>query len=115
MFKENVETIVTQLEKLITTRTIVGEPITSGNATILPIVSTSFGFGTGSGEGGDASKGSGKGDGGGVGAAVRPTALVIMQEGDIKVYSLAKKGTLEKLTELIPEVMAKFRKDNAPE
>jgi len=110
MLKENIEAIVSRLEKLITTKTIVGDPIVSGNTTIVPIMSASFGFGSGSGEGSDP-KGAGKGGGGGAGAKVNPTALVVIQEGEVKVYSLSQKGTLEKLAGLIPDVVAKFGKD----
>ena len=110
MLKENIEAIVSRLENLITTKTVVGEPIVSGNTTIIPIMSASFGFGSGSGEGSDPGKGAGKGGGGGAGAKVSPTALVVIQEGEVKVYSLSQKGTLEKLAGLIPEVVAKFGK-----
>lgn len=110
MIKENIEAIVSRLENLITTKTIVGDPITSGNITIIPIISASFGFGTGSGEGTDCSNkgGIGKGGGGGAGARISPTALIIIQEGEVKVYSLAQKGTLEKLAELVPEALSRF-------
>ncbi|OAT85222.1 GerW family sporulation protein [Desulfotomaculum copahuensis] len=108
MIKENIEAIVSRLENLITTKTIVGDPITSGNITIIPIISASFGFGTGSGEGTDPSRGGGKGGGGGAGARINPTALIIIQEGEVRVYSLAQKGTLEKLAELVPEALSRF-------
>lgn len=111
MLKENIETIVSRLENLITTKTIVGDPIVSGSITIIPVMSACFGFGTGSGEGSDPGKGAGKGGGGGAGARINPTALVVIQGGEVKVYSLGQKGTLEKLAGLIPEVVAKFGKD----
>lgn len=107
MFKENIEALVAKLEDLITTKTIVGDPIVSGNVTIIPIMAASFGFGLGNGEGPDAVKGGGKGSGGGGGGGIKPVALIILQEGDVKVYSLAQKGTLEKLAEIVPEILTK--------
>ena len=81
-------------------------PIVSGNVTIIPILSACFGFGTGVGEGGEKSgPHHGKGSGGGGGAKVDPTAMVVIQDGEVKVYSLGKKGTLDKLAELIPTVL----------
>lgn len=112
MLKENVEAIVSKLENLINTKTIVGDPIVSGNITILPIMSASFGFGTGGGEGSEASKGTGKGEAGGAGVRIRPVALVVIQEREVKVYSLGQKGTLEKLAGLIPEIATRFVKDH---
>jgi len=112
MLKEDLETIVSHLEKMVSTKTIVGDPIASGNTTIIPILTASFGFGSGGGEGNDPSHGAGKGSGGGAGAKLAPTALIIVQGDDVKVYSLAQKGTLEKLAELIPEVLAKLGKND---
>ncbi len=107
-FKENVDALVSKLATLITTKTIVGEPFTAGNATIIPIMSAGFGFGTGTGEGDHHGRGVGHGAGGGAGARISPVALVVLQDGDLKVYSLAQKGTLEKLAEIVPDVLGKL-------
>jgi uncharacterized spore protein YtfJ len=114
MFKENVDALVGHLEHLINTKTIIGEPITAGNIQIIPVMSASFGYGTGVGE--SAEPHQGKGGGGGAGGAVTPTALVLIQNGEAKVYSLGKRGMINKLAELVPEIMAKFeKKENAPQ
>jgi uncharacterized spore protein YtfJ len=109
MFKESVETLVSHLHNLVSSKTVIGEPIVSGNATIIPILTASFGFGLGSGEGTEPNKSAGKGGGGGAGAKLSPTALVIIQEGDIKVYSLSQKGSLDKLMELAPSIISKIK------
>lgn len=111
MFKESIDTIVSHLENLIKTKTIVGEPINVGNTTIIPVMSASFGFGTGIGEGTDPGKGVGKGGGGGAGARVNPAALIVIRDGEVNVYNLGQKGTLEKLAGIIPEVVSKFSKE----
>lgn len=108
MLKENIETIVSHLENLIKTKTIVGEPIIAGNATIIPVMTASFGFGTGIGEGTEPGKGGGKGGGGGAGAKVSPSALIVVRDGEVNVYNLGNKGTLEKLAGIIPEIVNKF-------
>ncbi|MGD0154061.1 MAG: spore germination protein GerW family protein [Thermacetogeniaceae bacterium] len=115
MIKENVDALVDHLERLINTKTIVGEPITAGDIQIIPIMSASFGYGTGTGEGTEPGKGGGKGGGGGAGGTITPTALILVQGGEAKVYSLGKKGMIEKLTEIVPECMAKFCKKETPQ
>ena len=50
MIKENIDALVDHLERLISAKTIIGEPITAGNIQIIPVMSASFGFGTGVGE-----------------------------------------------------------------
>ncbi len=82
MFKESMEAIVSHLENMIKTKTIVGEPINVDNTTIIPVMTASFGFGTGVGEGTEPGKGGGKGGGGGAGAKVNPSALIIIRDGD---------------------------------
>lgn len=108
MFKENMDSLAAHLENLVKTRTVVGEPVITGDITIIPIITASFGFGTGGGEGTDPSKGVGQGSGGGAGGKLTPSALIVINGGDIQVYSLGNKGSLEKLMQLAPEVMSKF-------
>ncbi|MDA8096881.1 MAG: spore germination protein GerW family protein [Clostridia bacterium] len=113
MFKDNVDSIVSRLENLISTKTIVGEPIMSGSVTVIPILTASFGFGLGGGEGTHAKGEAGKGSGGGAGAKLTPTAMVVIQGNDVKVHLLTQKSALAELAEIIPEALAKFacRKD----
>lgn len=110
MFKEDIESLVSRLENLISTKTIVGEPIINGNTTIIPIVSASVGFGMGSGEGQDEKhQGKGKGTGAGAGIKLTPSALIIVQGDNVQVYSLAQKGHLDKLAEIIPDMVNKLK------
>jgi uncharacterized spore protein YtfJ len=57
MFKEDIESLVSRLENLLTTKTVVGEPMVHGNTTIIPIMTAAVGFGLGSGEGQDPKSG----------------------------------------------------------
>jgi uncharacterized spore protein YtfJ len=110
MFKENVEAILASLNNMVSSKTIIGDPINQGNTTIIPILTASFGFGLGDGEGSEPSRGTGKGSGGGAGAKLTPTALIIMQNDDVKIYSLSHKGTIEKVAELVPVILSKMKK-----
>ena len=66
------KTTVTELDKLLNARNVLGDPIESEGATIIPMVS--FGFAFGAGRGGSESAGSGRNSGGGAGAGggIRP-------------------------------------------
>lgn len=110
MFKENIETIIAQLGDLANSKTVVGEPIVSNGKTIIPLLSVRMGFGTGGGEGNAPQQGVGHGEGGAGGLSISPTALLIIDESGVQVYSLGQKGTVAKLVEMIPEVMAKMPK-----
>ncbi|MEW6697439.1 MAG: GerW family sporulation protein [Bacillota bacterium] len=109
MFREDIEALVSRLENLISTKTVIGEPIINGNTTIIPILTATVGFGMGSGEGEEKHHGGGKGTGAGAGMKLTPSALLIMRGDDVQVYSLAQKGSLAKLAEIIPDVINKLK------
>ena len=46
-----VKTTLGEIEKVLSTRTVVGEPITIQGTTLIPLISIGFGFGAGGGEG----------------------------------------------------------------
>jgi uncharacterized spore protein YtfJ len=94
---------VGEIERLINTRTVVGEPITIEGNTLIPLISVGFGFGVGGGEGNDPKKGAGFGGGTGGGGGVKPVALVIINKEGVRVEPI-KSGTasvLEKVAETI--------------
>ena len=85
------KTALDEIERLLTTKTVVGEPIKIGDNTIVPLVAVGFGFGGGSGAGEDPKKPGAKGTGAGAGGGggIRPIALLIVdKDGNIRVESV---------------------------
>ncbi len=104
---ENVENLfdkaVGEIERMLNTKTVVGEPITVEGNTLIPLVNVGFGFGVGSGEGTEPKKGTGHGGGTGGGGGVKPVALVIINNDGVRVEPI-KSGTasaLEKVADTI--------------
>jgi len=62
-----VKTTLEEIEKVLSTRTVVGEPISIQGTTLIPLISVGFGFGAGSGSGKGEAKQKGEGTGGGTG------------------------------------------------
>ena len=94
---------VNEIERMLNTKTVVGEPITVEGNTLIPLVNVGFGFGGGGGEGTEPQKGSGHGGGAGGGGGVKPVALVVVNKDGVRVESI-KSGTasvLEKVAETI--------------
>ena len=94
---------VAEIERMLNTKTVVGEPITVEGNTLIPLVNVGFGFGVGSGHGTEPQKGSGRGGGTGGGGGVKPVALVIINEDGVRVEPI-KSGTasvLEKVADTI--------------
>jgi len=106
-----VKTTLEEIEKVLTTKTVVGEPIKIEGVTIIPLISVYFGFGAGGGEGkAEASqKGEGYGGGTGGGAGVKPIALIIIDKDGVRVEPIkgGVSGAIERLGETIPNMIEK--------
>lgn len=106
MLDSLVKTMLEELKSAIKSETIIGEPITVGDVTIIPVTKISFGFGAG-GEETDRKTGFGGGSGGG--ASVEPVAFIVISKGDARILPL-KSGSApwEKLFD--PELYKKVKK-----
>ena len=94
---------VGEIERMLNTKTVVGEPITVEGNTLIPLVNVGFGFGVGGGQGTEPQKGSGHGGGTGGGGGVKPVALVIINKDGVRVEPI-KSGAasvLEKVADTI--------------
>lgn len=100
--------IFDDFKKMITTESVVGEPIYLGDATIVPFVDISFGFGSGAhgAHGGTTSGGAG-------GGKVTPTAVLIMKGERVELFSIKNataNGTIDKVINMVPEVISHLTK-----
>jgi len=105
------KTAMGEIERVLNTKTVVGEPITIEGNTLIPLVSVGFGFGAGGGTGtmkaGAAGEGTGGGTGGGGG--VKPIALIIINKDGVRLESIkgAATSVLEKVAETIGKTAQK--------
>ncbi len=106
---EIIEGVVGQLRDIARTESIVGEPITVGGKTLVPIIRITVGFGAGGGEGSDDKDRGGFGGGGGGGAKVEPAAFIVIDESGISLLP-ARPGTIDSLVEAIPTAIGKLGK-----
>lgn len=103
------KTALGEIERIISTKTVVGEPFDVRGNTIVPLVAVGFGFGGGGGQGEDEkhanARGSGMGTGGGGG--VKPVALVIVdKDGHARVEPIrAAASVVEKVGEAVARVI----------
>lgn len=116
--EEMIRIAVSELERLISTKNVVGEPIAMGDRVMIPISGYGFGFGGGSGKGsaGEGQAGAG-GEGSGVGAAagVTPIAVVVLDgtvcgPTGVQVHLLKKRSELAEVvstlsSSLVPQVI----------
>jgi uncharacterized spore protein YtfJ len=94
---------INEIERMLNTKTVVGDPITAEGNTLIPLISVGFGFGAGGGEGTDPAKGSGTGGGTGGGGGVKPVALIIINKDGVRLEPVKGGATsvLEKIAETV--------------
>ena len=107
-----VKTTMGEIEKALSTRTVVGEPITIEGATLIPLISVGFGFGVGGAQGKGEAKQKGEGVGGGTGggAWIRPKAVIIIDKEGVRVEPImgGMSFAMEKMGEAIPRMVERF-------
>ena len=106
------ESTIAKIREMVDVNSVVGDPITAGDVTIIPISKVSVGFGGG----GSAyvSKNNNKAEnpfGGGVGAGVKvtPVAFLIIKEGSVRMLPVATPAntTADRLVEQVPDLLDK--------
>lgn len=104
------KTTVDELEQMLSSKTVVGDPITVEGATIIPLVSLGFGFGVGGGTGKAAAEAEGEGTGGGTGGGggVKPVAIVVIDKEGVRVEPVKMRtgSVLAKVVETVGNVAA---------
>jgi len=107
-----VKTTLGEIEKVLDSKTVVGEPIIIEGTTLIPLMSVGFGFaaggGAGKGEAKETPEGGSSGSGGGAG--VRPIAIIVIDKDGVRIEPI-KGGmatAIEKLSETIPDIAARI-------
>ena len=107
--KDILDTIMGHVEKLATTKTIMGDPIKVADKTIIPVMKVAVGFGAGGGEGEAPSKDekksvAGSGGGGGGGLAISPAGFIVIDGDKISIHG-PKPKTFETLFDSVPDLV----------
>jgi uncharacterized spore protein YtfJ len=98
------ETTLQELERMLSSKSVVGEPIKVDGATVVPLLSVGVGFGAGGGEAQNA-KAPGQGMGAGGGGGVKPVAVLVFDENGVRVESIkAAASVIAKIAESATEI-----------
>lgn len=107
------ETAMSKIKAMVDIDTVVGEPVTTAEGTvIIPVSTVSFGFGAGGSE--FAPKADTKisekmfGGGCGGGANVKPTGFLVITGGNVRYLPMSTESSpVEKVIDLIPDMVDK--------
>lgn len=94
-----------QMEGFVSSKTVVGEPMQAGDATIIPLVDVSFGMAGGSTD--DKDKKDEKSLGG-LGAKIKPSAVLVITDGNVQLVNIKHQDSVNKLIDMIPSITNKL-------
>lgn len=99
-FNESVNVLFNKVEDLVSTKTVVGEAIVIGDLTLLPLIEVAVGAGAGAKENINAA--------GGVGAKITPSAVLVIQNGNVQTINIKNQDAVSKLIDMAPGVVNKL-------
>jgi uncharacterized spore protein YtfJ len=104
----NLEVLFNKMENFVSTKTVIGDPITIGKVILVPLIDVSFGVGAGAKQnkankvGSDTKNGSAAG----LGAKMSPSAILVINDGTVNVND---QNSVNKLIDMIPSIASKIK------
>lgn len=109
-FNETVASMFKGMDHFITTKTVVGDAIRIDPETvILPLVDVSFGVGAGA-----FAENTKNNAAGGMGGKVQPSAVLVFQNGSVRLVNVKNQDVMTKILDMIPGVINRFGKKEKP-
>lgn len=106
-FQGVMEALLGGMDRVLSTKTVVGEATKVGDTIILPLVDVSFGVGAGAGVNNGKTTSSGAG---GMGGKMTPSAVLVIQNGSVKLVNIKNQDAVTKVLDMIPDIVDKFSK-----
>ena len=104
----NLEVLFNKMENFVSTKTVIGDPITIGKVILVPLIDVSFGVGAGAKQnkankvGSDTKNGSAAG----LGAKMSPSAILVINDGTVQMVNVNDQNSVNKL---IPSIASKIK------
>lgn len=100
-----VDSLLKGMDSVISTRTVMGDPVQVGEITLIPLMDVSFGFGAGS----NANAGKAKvGNAGGLGGKMSPCAVLVIKDGNARIVSVKAQDSVSKVIDMVPDLIDKI-------
>lgn len=101
-FDTSLNMLFDKVEDIVSTKTIVGDAITMGDLTLLPLIEVSVGVGMGTKEGVK------EDSAGGMGAKITPSAVLVIQNGNVQMINIKNQDAVNKLIDMAPGIASKL-------
>lgn len=103
-----VKTVLSELRQITKTENVVGDAISVGETTIVPVSKITVGFAVGGGK--KDSKNGGGGEGTGGGATIEPLAFFVVRGEKVDLVTIKKEDIgLSKFIDLVPQIVEKVK------
>ena len=100
---ESLNGMLKEMDGFITSKSVIGDPITVQDTVIIPLLDMKFGIGAGA-----FSKEKNDKAAGGIGATVNPCAVLIIQNGMTKLVSVKNQDLPTKIFDMVPDLVNRF-------
>lgn len=101
--KNTVDSLLSGLDGLISSKTVVGNEIKVGDTTIIPLVDVSFGMGAGS----SLAEKKGKGIGG-MSGKITPSSVLVIKDGSVRLVNIKNQDVITRIMDMAPELLDRF-------
>ena len=102
--KDGLNDLLSQIETFVTTKTVVGDAIHVGDTILLPLVDVTLGVGAGAKDK-NYDKNGLVSTMGGAGAKMSPSAILVVQNGNVRMVSVKNQDTVTKIMDMVPDVL----------
>ena len=104
------DTTLQKIREMVDASTVIGDPIISGEVTIIPVSKISYGFASGGSDLPSKQTGEFFGGGGGAGVTVQPVAFIVINGPDVQLLQITDKdNTANKIVDAMPDIIDKLR------
>ncbi len=103
------DTTMEKIKAMVDADTVIGDPIVTGDVTIMPVSKVSFGLATGGSDFGGKGSTPMFGGGGGAGVSITPIAFIVIKGNDVKMLQIYKEeSSANKAIGMLPELFDKI-------
>ncbi len=105
------QALMSGMDGILSTKTVVGQPQTVGDVMIVPLVDVTVGAGAGSSitdKKSGSSAGNKGGGGGGFSAKLSPSAVLVIKDGVTRVVNIKNQDAVTKAIDLVPDLVNRF-------
>ena len=103
-FKDTVSALFQGMDQVVSSKTVVGDPITVKDMVLIPLVDVTFGLGAGASNGEKKDKGMG-----GLGGKITPSAVLVIKDNTTRLVNIRNQDTMTKLFDMVPDLLDRLK------